>query len=126
MSHLTRIKTNLVEKEFILAALMDMKCTVEEGDFEIGGFGGQKARVQIKIKRPLSNDIGLKLVKGSFEVVADWWGVHGIKQADFINQLSRRYAYHATRSKLQAQGFDLVSENVEQDGQVRLVLRRMA
>ncbi len=38
----------------------------------------------------------------------------------------QRYAYHASRAKLEQQGFNMVEEKVEDTGQIRIVLRRMA
>jgi hypothetical protein len=126
MSHFSRLKTQIVDKEYLLQALKDLGYTVEEGDLRISGFGGQAAKVDLKISVRLSNDIGFRKVNGAYEVVADWWGVRGVKQKDFINQLMQRYAYIATRVKLEQQGFSLVEEQTAENGQIRLVLRRMA
>jgi hypothetical protein len=37
----------------------------------------------------------------------------------------RRYVYHATKEKLEEQGFALVAEEVGRDGRVHLTLRRV-
>jgi hypothetical protein len=58
-------------------------------------------------------------------VVADWWGIRDVKQAQFLQQVMQRYAYHAARTKLEEQGFALVSEEVQQGEHIHLVLRRM-
>ncbi len=127
MSHFSRIKTKMVEKEFILKALTDMGYKPETGDLAARGFGGQKAPVEIKVHAGLfGSDIGLRKGADAYEIVADWWGVVGTKQKEFVNQLTQRYAYHATRAKLAEQGFDLVSEEVGAEGKIHLVLRRMA
>ncbi len=44
------------------------------------GFGGQKSPVDIRIKLPLSYDIGLRKKGSTYEIVADWFGVRGINQ----------------------------------------------
>ena len=126
MSHFSRIKTRIVEKEYLLLALRDLKYGYEEGKLDVGGFGGDKRKVDIKIKLPFSYDIGFMETKDGYELVADWWGVQGIKKDVFLNQLMQRYAYHAARAKLEAQGFDLVEEKVEKTGEIRLTMRRMA
>jgi hypothetical protein len=125
MSHFSRLKTQIIEKEYLLKALKDLEYPFEEGDLSIRGFGGDQTRVEVKIHRPLSYDIGFRRAGDSYEIVADWFGVRGLKQKDFANQVMQRYAYHATRAKLEEQGFALVEEETEQ-GQLRLVLRRMA
>ena len=126
MSHLSRIKTKFVEKEALLAALNDMQLNYEVGAFDMHAVGGETTQVEIKIKRTLSSDIGLRLAGDSYEVVADWWSVRGVSRAAFMEQLGQRYAYQATRMKLEAQGFNLVEETNQSDGKIRLVLRRMA
>lgn len=126
MSHFSRIKTQIVEKPYLLHALDDLGFRYEEGKLQVGGFLGQKTEAEIVIRLPLSNDIGLRLSAGSYEVVADWAGVNGLTQKDFVERLAQRYAYHATKSQLEQQGFTLVEETVQNSGQIRLVLRRMA
>lgn len=123
MSHITRIKTQIVEKEFLLQALTDLGYRYVEGDLEIGAASASRVKVQIKVLLRLSLDIGLRLTPQGYEIVADWWGVRGVKQATFTNALLQRYAYLATRARLEAQGFALVDETT-QDGQVHLTLRR--
>jgi hypothetical protein len=125
MSHFSRLKTQIVEKEYLLKALSDLGYQYEEGDLNVRGFNGNQAKVEVVIHRPLSYDIGFRRAGDNYEIVADWFGVRGLKQKDFANQVMQRYAYHVTREKLEAQGFSLVEEGTEK-GQVRLVLRRMA
>lgn len=124
MSHFTRIKTRMVEQEYLTRALKDLGYACEEGDVKIRGFGGRRTQVQIRVKSR-GYDIGFRKVGGAYEVVADWWGVRGVKQKQFIQQVSQRYAYHATRAKLEEQGFTLVSEEVQDGDRIHLVLRRM-
>jgi hypothetical protein len=125
MSHFSRIKTRMVERQHLLAALRDLGHTPEEGDVKARGFFGDKAKVEIKVRTKSGYDIGFRRTEQGYEVVADWWGVKGVKQKDFLQQLQQRYAYHAARAKLEEQGFTLVSEEQE-GGRIRLVLRRMA
>jgi hypothetical protein len=126
MSHISRIKTQMVEKTFLLDALKDLGYAFEEGDFKIKAYGGDEVKVELRVKLKLSNDIGLRKNAGHYEVVADWWGVRSKKKDAFVNQLTQRYAYHATKAKLEQQGFALVEEETQETGQIRLVLRRLA
>ncbi len=57
-------------------------------------------------------------------MVADWWGINDIKQEQFLQQISQRYAYHAAKAKLEEQGFSLVSEETQEGERIHLVLRR--
>ena len=133
MSHLTRIKTQMVEQEYLIQALKDLGYTCEAGNLEVRGFGGARTRVEVKVtpknllgKIGVSYDIGFRKSDNTYEVVADWWGVHGINREQFLQQVTQRYAYHAARAKLEEQGFALVSEEVQEGKQIHLVLRRMA
>jgi hypothetical protein len=126
MSHFTSIKTQIVEKEYLLKALRDLGYSYQQGEVEIRGFRDNRARAEIKISTPDGQyDLGFKKTDGAYEIVADWWGIKDIDQTEFQQQLTQRYAYHAARAKLEVQGFNLVNETVGEDGQIRLVLRRM-
>ncbi|HMN61954.1 MAG TPA: DUF1257 domain-containing protein [Anaerolinea sp.] len=125
MSHFTRIQTKITDKAHLLSALQDLGFTAQEGEQEIRGFAGQKMAVEIRVAIPLSFDIGFHKIGNSYEAVADWSGVRGIKSQEFIQKVTQRYAYHATKEKLAEQGFTLVEEQVNETGQIRLLLRRM-
>lgn len=125
MSHFSRIKTKMTEEEYVLAALKDMGMKYQMGDQKVRGFGNQTIGADIRIPLALSYDIGLRKVNGAYDIIADWSFVRGIKQKEFTEKLMQRYAYHATRAKLEQQGFDMVEEQVEETGQIRIVLRRM-
>jgi hypothetical protein len=124
MSHLSHIKTQMVEKGFLIQALIDLGYSVEEGELEIKGTGGKKARVDIKINLRLSFDIGFQKIGENYVVIADWFGVRGLKKKDFTEKVKQRYAYLTTKAKLEEQGFTLVSEEVGEKGKIHLVLRR--
>jgi hypothetical protein len=126
MSHFSRIQTKMVEKDFLLQALTDLGFQYQEGDQQVMGFGGQKTQVDIRIPLSMSYDIGLRRTGNGYDIVADWIGVRGFKQEEFTQRLMQRYGYRATRAKLEEQGFDMVEEEVEETGQIRIVLRRMA
>lgn len=126
MSHFSRIKTQFKETKYLLQALKDLGFSYEEGDQQVIGFGGRKTPVEIRVPLKLSYDLGFRRSGENYEIVADWYGIRGINQNDFTQKLMQRYAYHATRDKMQQQGFDMVEEKVEDTGQIRIVLRRMA
>ncbi len=126
MSHFSRLKTQIIEKEFLLQALQDLGYTVAEGQLEVQGFGDKATPVEVLASKQYSYDIGFRKKSDHYEIVADWWGVTGINRNDFRSQLMQRYAYRVTLAKLEAQGFSLVNEEAGEKGQVRLVLRRTA
>lgn len=117
----------MVDRAALLKALRDLGYAPEEGLVEIRGYQGIRTAVEIRI--PTQNpdyDIGFRKVSERFECVADWFGLRAINQAEFIQQLTQRYAYHVAVEQLTAQGFALASETKQRDGQIHLVLRRIA
>jgi hypothetical protein len=125
MSHFTRIQTKIVEKEQLLQAIRDLGFSYEEGEVKLSGFGFQQTQVDIAIRLPFSYDIGFRKNGEFYEIVTDWFGVRGVKQEEFTSKITQRYAYHVTRVKLENQGFTLVEEQVQETGEIRLLLRRM-
>lgn len=125
MSHFSRIKTQLADKDLLIQALKALGFTPEEGDLLLHGFGGQHTPVEILVKLPQSFPIGFRKSGDFFEIIADWSGVRGIQAKEFTQSLLQRYAYLATRQKLEAQGFTLVEEQIASTGEIRLLLRRM-
>lgn len=125
MSHISVIRTQIVERDCLLKALDDLGYPYETGNLKLKGYGGQQTDVEILIRRPLSADIGLRRNNNSYEIVADWFSVLGIKREEFTQQLLQRYAYHTARTRLEEQGFTLIEETQEK-GQIRLLLRRAA
>jgi hypothetical protein len=127
MSHFSRIKTQMKDKDLVLKTLGDLGFQYETGeDLKVRGFMGAGTPVDVRVKLQNSYDIGLRQTENGYEVVADWFGVKGITEKALTERLNQRYAYNATRSRLEEQGFDMVEEEVEETGQIRLVLRRMA
>lgn len=126
MSHFSRIRTQIVEKDHLLQAIKDLGFNYEEGELKVHGFAGQQQPAEIVIRLPLSYDIGFRKNGEFYEIVTDWFGVRGIKLEEFTSKLTQRYAYHVTRVKLESQGFSLVEEQVQETGQIRLLLRRMS
>ena len=124
MSHFTKIRTQMVEGQYLLQALEDLGHDCEEGNVEIRGWGRQRRQVDIRVKTR-GYDVGFRWAGTAYELVADWWGVRGIDRKGFLQQVTQRYAYCAARAKLEERGFTLSSEDVQENGQIHLVLRRM-
>lgn len=126
MSHFTRIKTQMVERDYLVKALEDLGYRCQVGDVQVGGFFGERTTAEIKVRASIvGGEIGFRKTRDSYEMVADWWRI-GLKRDQFLRQLTQRYAYHAARAKLEKQGFSLVSEETQKDGRIHLVLRRMS
>jgi len=125
MSHFTRIRTKIADKTILKLALTDLGYRYREGSVEVRGYGGIRTGADLAIATQTAGyEIGFQWTGASYDLVADWRGIGDIQQSRFMGDLTRRYAYHAARSKLEEQGFSLVEEQVEDGNRVHLVMRR--
>ena len=60
MSHISIVRTQIVELDSLLKALDDLGYKYETGQLTLKGYGSQKVAVEILIRRPLSADIRLR------------------------------------------------------------------
>jgi hypothetical protein len=125
MSHFTRLKTQLIDRELLRSALTDLGHRVEVGDVEVRGWNGRTTKAELKVAtRNKGYDIGFVRSGKSFDLVADWYGIRGVDKDKLVAEISRQYAYRAARTSLEQQGFQLVQEEKNEAGEVHLVLRR--
>jgi len=126
MSHFTKIKTRLVNREYLLKALKDLGYQPEEGEVEIQGYANQKQKVCIKIRTANPGyDIGFVREGKEYKLVADWYGIKDVTPEEFLKRLYQRYAYHAVKDRMERQGFEMVEEEHKEDDRIRLLLRRV-
>lgn len=126
MSHFTRVKTQLVDRDLLVKALADLGYQAETGQCVVRGYEGRRTQAEVRVStRHKGYDIGFARTGESFEMVADWWGIPSLRPERLLQQVQQRYAYHATRERLAAQGFAMADEQVDADGRIHLVLRRM-
>ena len=65
MSHFTRIKTQIVDKEYLLKALDELGYEYETGSVEVRGLAGERTRAEVKVKLGLGREIGFRRVSGT-------------------------------------------------------------
>lgn len=129
MSHFTTIKTQFVAVAPLKKALADVRAEFNLGEVRenalVSGYHGNTARADLVVAtRNQGYDLGFRKQGETYELVADWYGIRDIQQANLTARLSQRYAYHTVKEKLDQQGFSLVEEEVKQDKTIHLVLRR--
>ncbi len=125
MSHFTTMKTQLVNRKYLVAALKDLGFQPQVGQVLVRGYEGQKTEVEVKV--PTGNpeyDLGFRKAGKTYELVADWYGIVDIRAKTFMAQLLQRYAYHAVSAQVQAQGFEIVQDESLKDQTIHLTLRR--
>lgn len=130
MSHFSRLKTKFRHREVLIQCLADLGYTVEM-DATIQGHEG-KHSVDIAVKTNGGYGVGfVQNSDGTFDMVADWWGVKGIghkriavdlkKQAGAIQ---KEYVKKMVLTETAKDGFEIVSQTEEADGTLRIVVRR--
>ncbi len=125
MSHFTRIKTRLVNKNYLLQALKDLGFQPLVGNLKIRGYKGRKVQVEVRIRtKNRGYDIGFKKSGKAYELVADWYGIKDIDADLLMSKVQQRYAYHAVLNRMSEQGFEIVEQQSGKDRTIRLTVRR--
>ncbi len=124
MSHFTRVRTQLRSIEMVKKALEDLGYQVQESGM-VSGYGRQQTHADLVVSTGSSYGIGFRKEGDAVVMVADFWGLHIDRQA-FLNQVAQRYAYLTVMEQAQVQGWTAVSEELKEDGSIRLVMQRWA
>ena len=135
MSHYTVLQTRIHDARLLLEALEDLgfaDVELHQTPQPLVGWRGdmraQTAEVIIRRRHVghASNDIGFaRRPDGSFEAIISEYDRERYDEA-WLGRLSQRYAYRQTRETLAGQDFDLVQEEIDDQGTIRCVVRRMA
>ncbi len=126
MSHISRVKTELRELEFIMQALRDLEIDFVTEDFE--HIPEIEDPIELLIRLPKSRH-PIALVKGkdgSYSFEGEQSVIKMAKELDLTDKISQRYAYHFVKDRLLQQGFHLESESKGEEDEIHLTLRRNA
>ena len=69
----------------------------------------------------------LEAQDGTYEIVADWWGVEttrGTTEAEFVEELNQKYAYQRVVMACEEQGYTLEETKNEEDGKISLTVKK--
>jgi hypothetical protein len=133
MSHFTKCDLKMTNLEALKRALADMELSVVEAaegqSVSVRGYRGQTLDAALSI--PMGTyDIGVvRADDGTFDLVADWWGVEttkGVSEEEFQTKLRQRYAYHNVLIACEAKGYAVEEEVNQEDGSIQLVVRKWA
>lgn len=131
MSHFTKCELKLTNLAALKAALKDLEMDFEEAaEFQhvvVRGYRGDTIKGKLKINMG-QYDIGLiENADGTLEFTADWWGVEttkGVSQAEFEQAVNQKYQYHNVKMACEEKGYAVEEELNEEDGSIRLVVRK--
>lgn len=130
MSHYSRVKTQFRHREALIACLLNLGYEVET-DTTIKGHHGEHT-VDIAIRKAKGYGVGfVKSPDGTYDMVADWWGVAGADEQKMTWELAlqardiqKEYAKKMVLEQAALDGFEVVSQTEEKDGSLRIVVRR--
>lgn len=126
MSHFTRVRTRFADGTVLRRALEEMGHEVRPVGRGVRGWMGQRTDAEFKIRPGRGNhEIGFVESKAGYEVVADWYGVRGTTEREFVRELRQTYALVSTVSTLRERGFEIDRRSTEESGEIRVVLRRV-
>jgi hypothetical protein len=133
MSHFTKCDLKMTNLEAIKRALEDMElaavAATEGQSASVRGYRGQTMDAALSISMG-TYDIGVvRADDGTYDLVADWWGVEttkGVSEEEFTTKLRQRYAYHNVLIACEAKGYTVEEEVNQEDGSIQLVVRKWA
>jgi len=125
MSHFSRIKTTIRNLNILQKTLSYMDLDYQCGKYEIKDYDGNTQLLDILIKG--KNDIlyGFILNNTEYVLVADlqlWNQPTSIEK--FMDTVTQLYAYNMIVDQSCIEGFKCISNNVERDGSINLVIQR--
>jgi len=122
MSHFTNVQVQIKSAKDIIECLTEMGYQVINIK-TVTGYGKTKEMVDFAVKTQ-GYDIGFRRNgEGVFEILADWWGVKGVTEKEFVSKLCVAYAEKKVKKFAQCKGFRLVEESVQSGKQFLLVKR---
>jgi len=127
MSHFVQVRTQIREREQLVAALRGLHHQFREGErLQIRGYQGNRETAEVVVDTGSQYDIGFRRSgqQQEYECVADWWGVEGnssIRQQSFLQQINQQYAYHVVLEEAREQDMIVEEDEVLENGD-RVVL----
>ena len=125
MSHFSKIKTKLYDRNILKKSLSDLKLEWTEQNQQIVGYQKQTHDAEIIVKQSNKYDIGFKWNGVEYELVTDlmfWAQPYSVDK--FLNQINQRYAYNSIVQVSERENFNFTQSENSQDGSIRVLLTR--
>jgi hypothetical protein len=125
VSHFTKCETKITQLAALMTALdeLGLKYVTAEQGVVVRGYQGQTIKAELSINMG-KYDIGVvKAENGTYEFVADWWGVettNGKTEAEFSQEVNQKYAYVRVVEACKTAGYSLDTSQTKEDGTVQL------
>ena len=136
MSHFTTVRTQMKNREALVRALRSLGFSAVEVHSipqhlygYVGDVRPQKAEIIVRRQyiSMASNDIGFSRQKdGTFKATISEYDQGIGYNAEWLGRLSQQYAYEILQEHIRSQRYAVVRQEVQQDGSLRLLLRRFS
>ena len=125
MSHFTKIKTKLYNLETLKKSLSDLNIDWTIQTNNVRGYQNTTHEAELVIQQDNKHDIGFKWNGVEYELVTDlmFWA-QDTSVDKFLNRINQRYAYNSIIGVSEKEGFNFTQTETNEDGSIRLVLRR--
>lgn len=121
MSHFTRVRTQLRDLDTVRKALTNLGYAVRSG--EVRGYGRERASAEVVVEVGGGYDVGFRQDGKIVSLVGDFWGLK-VKPEEFIAKVTQQYAYVTVMNQAAEQGWQVVGEETQPDGSIKLVVER--
>ncbi len=125
MSHFVTLRTEISERENLLAALKDLGYSFSEGE-KIRLISDNRAdeSAEIVVETGCDYQIGFRQCGNHYEMVADWYNIErmtSLRRQTFLQQLTQRYAYNIVCDQAREQNL-IIEEERQEGGDIVLVI----
>ena len=127
MSHFSTVKTELRDRESLLAALRDLGQEPSAGELPVRGYRGQTVTADLCCPQSEGGDIGFRWnsAEQHYELVTDldlWKQTVPVER--FLAQLTQRYALQSILRSSAEEGYQVAEQRQQADGSIELVVTR--
>jgi len=120
MSHFTRIRIELKEKEQIKKALQELGYKIKENAV-LTGYGNRKTKAEILAEKP-GVTFGLNCQNGAYELTADWY-LNQEKEHTVISELKQQYAFVCVKEQVEKMyGYRIENIAKDENGNIRILV----
>ena len=127
MSHFSTVKTELRDRESLLAALRDLGQEPSSGEQPVRGYRGQTVTADLCCPQSEGGDIGFRWnsAEQRYELVTDLdlWK-QSVPVERFLAQLTKRYALQSILRSSAEEGYQVAEQRQQADGSIELVVTR--
>ena len=127
MSHFSTVRTELRDREALLAALKDLGQQPSAGEQLVRGYRGQTVQADLCCPQEGGADIGFRWnsAEQRYELVTDLelWN-QPVPVERFLAQLTQRYALQSILASTSEEGYQVSEQRQAADGSIELVVTR--